>query len=169
MWALVGNAEFAFANQRLKGFRDSSRFQHAHGSAHSQENSPIWCRWWRSFRMLHQRAQDLIGQRQFQRRGDLALVDSQDALSPMEYAAGDRIQQPEARQQAPEPLRLPPPLSQLPGDLAKDDFGQKGSDFIGVMGITPGALGERSALGLLTSCYVTHFLMMLRKRVRLIW
>ena len=76
--------------------------------------------------MLHQRAQDLIGQRQFQRRGDLALVDSQDALSPMEYAAGDRIQQPEARQQAPEPLRLPPPLSQLPGDLAKDEFGQKG-------------------------------------------
>ena len=86
-----------------------------------------------------------------------------------EYAAGDRIQQPGARQQTPEPLRLPPPLSQLPGDLAKDDFGQKGSDFIGVMGITPGALGERSALGLLTSCYVTHFLMMLRKRVRLIW
>jgi len=86
-----------------------------------------------------------------------------------EYAAGYRIQQRGAREQAPEPLRLPPPLSQLPGDLAKDDFGQKGSDFIGVMGITPGALGERSALGLLTSCYVTHFLMMLRKRVRLIW
>jgi hypothetical protein len=29
---------------------------------------------------------------------------------------------------------LPPPLSQLPWDLAKDEFGQKGSDFIGVMG-----------------------------------
>jgi hypothetical protein len=36
--------------------------------------------------------------------------------------------------QPPEPLRLPPPLSQLPWDLAKDEFGQKGSDFIGVMG-----------------------------------
>src|SRR5665647_571337 len=79
MWALVGNAEPAFANQRLKGLRDSSRFQHAHGSAHSQEDSPIWCRWWRAFQMLHQRGQDLIGERQFQRRGGLALVDSQDA------------------------------------------------------------------------------------------
>src|SRR6202162_1947468 len=42
MWALVGNAEPTFANQRLKGLRDSSRFQHAHGSAHSQEDSSIW-------------------------------------------------------------------------------------------------------------------------------
>src|SRR5947207_12544674 len=83
MWALVGNAEPAFANQRLKGLRDSSRFQHAQGSAHSQEDSPIWCRWGRSFHMLHQRGEDLIGERQIQRRGGLALVDSQDALSPM--------------------------------------------------------------------------------------
>ena len=34
----------------------------------------------------------------------------------------------------PEPLRVPPPLSQLPWDLAKDQFGGKGADFIGVMG-----------------------------------
>jgi hypothetical protein len=51
-----------------------------------------------------------------------------------EYAAGYRIQQRGAQAQAPEALRLPPPLSQLPWDLAKDEFGQKGSDFIGVMG-----------------------------------
>jgi hypothetical protein len=51
-----------------------------------------------------------------------------------EYAAGYRIQQRGAQEQPPEPLRLPPPLSQLPWDLAKDEFGQKGSDFIGVMG-----------------------------------
>src|ERR1044071_8211743 len=51
-----------------------------------------------------------------------------------EYAAGYRIQQRGAREQPPEPLRLPSPLSQLPWDLAKDEFGQKGSDFIGVMG-----------------------------------
>jgi hypothetical protein len=39
--------------------------------------------------MLHQRGQDLIGERQFQRRGCLALVDSQDALSPMDVVEGD--------------------------------------------------------------------------------
>jgi len=42
-----------------------------------------------------------------------------------EYAAGYRIQQRGAREQPPEPLRLPPPLRQLPWDLAKDEFGQK--------------------------------------------
>lgn len=89
MWALVGNAEPTFPDQRLKGLRDSGRFQHAHGSAHSQEDSPIWCRWWRSFQMLHQRGQNLIGERQLQRRRGLALVDPQDALSPMDIVEGD--------------------------------------------------------------------------------
>ena len=41
----------------------------------------------------------------------------------------------------PEPLRLPAPLTQLPWDLAKDQFGTQGADFIGVMG----ALLVRSA------------------------
>lgn len=35
---------------------------------------------------------------------------------------------------APEPLRLPPPLSQLPWDIAQFEFGVKGTDFIGVLG-----------------------------------
>ena len=48
--------------------------------------------------------------------------------------ASYRIQQRGAQEQPPEPLRLPPPLRQLPWDLAKDESGQKGSDFIGVMG-----------------------------------
>ena len=51
-----------------------------------------------------------------------------------EYAAGHRIQQRGAQEQAPEPLRLPSPLNRLPWDLAKDEFGREGSDFIGVMG-----------------------------------
>jgi hypothetical protein len=51
-----------------------------------------------------------------------------------EYAAGYRIQQRSAQEQSPEPLRLPAPLGRLPWDLAKDEFGQKGSDFIAVMG-----------------------------------
>jgi len=34
---------------------------------------------------------------------------------------------------APEPLRLPGPLNQLPWDLAKDQFGIEGADFIGVL------------------------------------
>ena len=51
-----------------------------------------------------------------------------------EYAAGYRIQQRSVQEQPPEPLRLPAPLSRLPWDLAKDEFGRKGADFIGVMG-----------------------------------
>lgn len=51
-----------------------------------------------------------------------------------EYAAGYRIQQRGAQEQAPEPLRLPAPLNRLPWDLAKDEFGREGADFIGVMG-----------------------------------
>jgi hypothetical protein len=39
-----------------------------------------------------------------------------------------------AQPEAPEPLRLPPPLNQLPWDVAKDQFGAQGADFIGVMG-----------------------------------
>jgi hypothetical protein len=34
----------------------------------------------------------------------------------------------------PEPLRLPAPLSRLPWDIAQDEFGTKGADFLGVMG-----------------------------------
>jgi hypothetical protein len=34
----------------------------------------------------------------------------------------------------PEPLRLPPPLNQLPWDIAQSQFGVQGADFIGVFG-----------------------------------
>jgi hypothetical protein len=33
-----------------------------------------------------------------------------------------------------EPLQLPPPLSQLPWDIAQDEFGPVGSDFLGHLG-----------------------------------
>jgi hypothetical protein len=33
------------------------------------------------------------------------------------------------------PLRMPPPLNQLPWDIAQDQFGVEGTDFIGHMGI----------------------------------
>src|ERR1700675_3094262 len=39
-----------------------------------------------------------------------------------------------AHPEPPEPLRLPPPLNQLPWEFAKDQFGSQGADFIGVMG-----------------------------------
>jgi len=39
-----------------------------------------------------------------------------------------------AHPEAPEALRMPPPLNQLPWDVAKDQFGPQGADFIGVMG-----------------------------------
>jgi len=50
------------------------------------------------------------------------------------YAISWRIDQRATQPEAPEPLRLPAPLNQLPWALAKDQFGPQGSDFIGVMG-----------------------------------
>jgi hypothetical protein len=35
---------------------------------------------------------------------------------------------------APPPMRMPPPLSRLPWDVAKDEFGVQGTDFIAVLG-----------------------------------
>ena len=43
-----------------------------------------------------------------------------------DYAADYRIQQRAAQKQPPEALRLPPPVTKLPWDLAKDEFGAKG-------------------------------------------
>jgi hypothetical protein len=39
-----------------------------------------------------------------------------------------------SQQDRPEPLQLPPPLNRLPWDIAQDEFGVKGTDFIGVLG-----------------------------------
>jgi hypothetical protein len=52
-----------------------------------------------------------------------------------EYGAAYRIQQ-RALQRDPvaEPLRMPVPLNQVPWDLAKDQFGAEGADFIGILG-----------------------------------
>lgn len=44
------------------------------------------------------------------------------------------MQEREARERAPEPLRLPPPLNRLPWDIAQSKFGVQGTDFIGLMG-----------------------------------
>ena len=52
-----------------------------------------------------------------------------------EYAITWRLDQRAAQTQPPpEPLRLPAPLNQLPWNVAKDQFGAQGADFIGVMG-----------------------------------
>ena len=52
------------------------------------------------------------------------------------YAATYRIDQRHPNPDSePEPLRVPPPLHKLPWDLAKDQFGGKGADFIAVMSI----------------------------------
>ena len=51
-----------------------------------------------------------------------------------DYSAAWRIQAHAGSERAPEPLRLPSPLSNLPWDIAQDEFGVIGADFIGVMG-----------------------------------
>ena len=51
-----------------------------------------------------------------------------------DYFVAWRIQARAESERAPEPLRLPFPLSNLPWDMAQDEFGVKGADFIGAMG-----------------------------------
>ncbi len=50
-----------------------------------------------------------------------------------DYGAGYRLQRRSAQEREPEPLRVPTPLNRLPWDVAKDEFGSKGTDFLGVM------------------------------------
>src|SRR5664279_4088661 len=57
------------------------------------------------------------------------------------YAIAWRMDRRAAGTEEPEPLRMPAPLNQLPWDVAKDQFGVQGADFIAVMG----ALMVRSA------------------------
>jgi hypothetical protein len=51
-----------------------------------------------------------------------------------DYFIARRIQDRGRQDREPEPLRLPPPLSQLPWDIAQSQFGTEGADFIGIMG-----------------------------------
>jgi hypothetical protein len=51
-----------------------------------------------------------------------------------DYFIARRIQDRSGQDRPPEPLRLPPPLSRLPWDIAQSQFGTEGADFIGIMG-----------------------------------
>jgi len=51
-----------------------------------------------------------------------------------DYTISWRLDQRAAQTPRPESLRVPVPLNQLPWELAKDQFGAQGADFIGVMG-----------------------------------
>src|SRR6266481_4654093 len=82
MCTLEGDTEVALPNQAGKNSPNHRTLQHTDGSAHSQKD-PAIRRWgWRSLQMLYQRGGNLVGQWQFQGRGNLALADSQAALSP---------------------------------------------------------------------------------------
>ena len=50
-----------------------------------------------------------------------------------DYAIGWRLDQRAAQTPAPEGLRVPAPLDQLPWNVAKDQFSPQGADFLGVM------------------------------------
>jgi hypothetical protein len=49
------------------------------------------------------------------------------------YAIAWRIQKRSTKEESPRP-RVPAPLGRLPWDLAKDEFGGQGADFIGAFG-----------------------------------
>ena len=51
-----------------------------------------------------------------------------------DYFTARRIRERGEQDRPPEPLRLPPPLSRLPWDIAQDEFGVQGADFIGILG-----------------------------------
>jgi hypothetical protein len=51
-----------------------------------------------------------------------------------DYFVAWRIQMRAASERRPEDLRFSPPLQKLPWDIAQDEFGAKGADFIGSMG-----------------------------------
>ena len=51
-----------------------------------------------------------------------------------DYFIARRIQDRSQEDRPAEPLRLPPPLSELPWDIAQSQFGTEGADFIGVLG-----------------------------------
>jgi hypothetical protein len=56
-----------------------------------------------------------------------------------EYFAARRIEQRAERAlpppaPPPAPLRVPPPLDRLPWDIAQDEFGVQGADFLGILG-----------------------------------
>jgi len=51
-----------------------------------------------------------------------------------DYFAARRILTRQSAKRPPQPLKLPPPLSKLPWDIAQDEFGSQGADFLGVMG-----------------------------------
>jgi hypothetical protein len=51
-----------------------------------------------------------------------------------DYFIARRIQDRSRQDRPPEALRLPPPLSQLPWDIAQSQFGIEGADFIGILG-----------------------------------
>jgi len=50
-----------------------------------------------------------------------------------DYFTARRIRERGEQDRPPEPLRLPPPLGRLPWDIAQDQFGVQGTDFIGVL------------------------------------
>ena len=50
-----------------------------------------------------------------------------------DYFIARRLQERSCEKQRPEPLRLPAPLTRLPWDVAQDEFGVPGADFLGVM------------------------------------
>jgi hypothetical protein len=51
-----------------------------------------------------------------------------------DYFIARRILDRSKEDRTPEPLRLPPPLSRLPWDIAQSQFGRQGTDFIGLLG-----------------------------------
>jgi hypothetical protein len=51
-----------------------------------------------------------------------------------DYFTARRMKERASQVSPPAPLRMPRPLDRLPWDLAQDQFGVQGADFLGVLG-----------------------------------
>lgn len=67
------------------------------------------------------------------------------AANPDYFAArqmAERAEQAAQTGRAPEPLRVPAPLDRLPWDVAQDEFGVQGADFLGLFGRVLAAMAQ---------------------------
>src|SRR6266571_1901082 len=88
-----------------------------------------------------------------------------------DYFIAYRMRERGEQDRPPEPLRLPPPLSRLPWDIAQDEFGVQGADFIGILStVLLRAAQDRSRFILLrTRALPTHFSRRLHKTRSGVW
>src|SRR5215831_3935616 len=82
MWSFERDVQLAVADQGLKSLRDSGRLQNPDGGSLPKKYPSVWRRWRTALQVLRQGRCHLVGERQFQGRSRLSLVNVEYPLSP---------------------------------------------------------------------------------------